>query len=63
MTATGRFGSLSVEGAQADSLGSFVWQLPPQLCRVLPLTLVADGSLGSHSNALSLSAAVCQIAT
>lgn len=58
LTATGAHGTLSWR-VLANSAGSFVSPLPPLLCRLAPLTLVATGSQGDRSNSLLLSATFC----
>jgi hypothetical protein len=58
LTVSGPRGSFSWQ-LNADASGNFTAPLPPTLCRWLPLTLVAAGNEGSHSNALALAANSC----
>jgi hypothetical protein len=58
LTASGARGTVSWH-VQASASGAFVSALPPLLCRLAPLTLVATGSQGDRSNTLPLSASAC----
>ena len=44
---------------QASTSGAFVSPLPPALCRLAPVTIVAIGNAGDRSNSLLLSATSC----
>lgn len=46
--------------ATADSSGNLVAQLPSLLCQIAPLSVIAIGTEGSRSNALSLTTSDCQ---
>ena len=58
LTATGPRGTVSWQ-VQASASGTFVSPLPPLLCRLAPLTLVATGGQGDRSNPLPVSPAAC----
>lgn len=58
LAATGAGHTISWQLA-ASSSGTFASPLPPLLCRLAPVTLVATGSTGDRSNSLLLSATSC----
>jgi hypothetical protein len=58
LTATGSHGSVSWT-VPSNATGTFRTLLPPALCRMTPLTLVATGSSGDRSNSLAVSTAAC----
>lgn len=58
LSATGAGQTVSWQ-LQANPSGAFISPLPPALCRLAPVTLVAIGSAGDRSNSLLLSATSC----
>jgi hypothetical protein len=58
LTVSGSRGSFAWQ-LSADASGNFIASLPPALCQRLPLTIVADGNEGSHSNVLAFVANAC----
>ena len=58
LSATGAGQKVSWQ-VQANSSGAFASPLPPALCRLAPVTLVAIGNAGDRSNSLLLSATSC----
>jgi hypothetical protein len=58
LTASGPRGRL-VWQLRADRDGTFMSPLPPLLCRLVPLALIASGNEGSRSNTLTLGADAC----
>ncbi len=58
LTVSGPRGSFSWQ-LNADASGNFIALLPPALCQLLPLTLVAAGNEGSRSNMLTFAPNVC----
>jgi hypothetical protein len=58
LTVKGSRGSFSWQ-LSADAGGNFMASLPPALCQWLPLTIMADGNEGSHSNVLAFEPNAC----
>lgn len=58
LTGTTRSGSITWQVA-ADGSGNVKTALPPVLCKLLPATLIANGSGGDRSNALTLGPDAC----
>jgi hypothetical protein len=58
LTVRGSRGSFAWQ-LSADANGNFTASLPPALCQWQPLTIVADGNEGSHSNVLAFVPNAC----
>jgi hypothetical protein len=58
LTGTTRSGSITWQ-ISADGSGHVKTALPPVLCKLLPVTLIANGSGGDRSNTLTLGPDAC----